>query len=303
MKKHKKYEEYTMKNVKKIKNTHAIFFNTIDAVDRRKDEEFLINYEVLDNDYDQDDTVRYYFNSLGYRSDEFTKHHDGEHILFAGCSETEGQGGNLESLWSHMVYKKLSETKKISGFFNLSRGGWGHDLIIANIIQYINTYGKPNKIYILFPNLSRDFEWKGVRDGEEFYNYIGKSPYYYLKNVRLADGTMKPNQGLKEQREQVVKFINLVKLFEEYCTSNNIDLVWSTYSIPDGENYKNLNIFKNFIEMSDAQKILSDYKDLIDEEVYSKKNLLWKRDGHSGYLYHYWWSQRFLGLIDTKDVS
>lgn len=302
MKKHKKYQEYTMKNVKKTKNTHAIFFNTIDTVDRREDEEFLINYEVLDKNYDQDDTVRYYFNSLGYRSDEFTKHHDGEHILFAGCSETEGQGGNLDSLWSHMVYKKLSETKKISGFFNLSRGGWGHDLIVANIMQYINAYGKPDKIYVLFPNLSRDFIWHKAWDGEEYYSYIGKSPYYYLNTVKLADGKIKPKQSLEEQRERIVNFINLVKLFEEYCISNNIELIWSTYSIPDGENYKTLNVFKNFIEMSDAQEILSKHKDLIDEEVYNKKNLLWKRDGHSGYLYHYWWSQRFLGLIDLDDV-
>jgi hypothetical protein len=302
MKKHKKYEEYTMSNVKKTKNTHAIFFNTVDAVDRKKEEEFLLNYELLDKDYEQDDTVRYYFNSLGYRSDEFTKDHDGEHILFSGCSETEGQGGNLESLWSYMVYKKLSETKKISGFFNLSRGGWGHDLIIANIIQYINTYGKPNKIYVLFPNLSRDFVWQGLRDEEEFYDHRAQSPYYFLKTVTFADGTVKPKQSLKEQREQIIKFINLVKLFEEYCISNNIELIWSTYSIPDGENYKNLNVFKNFIQMSDAYEILSKYKDLIDDEVHNRKNLLWKRDGHSGYLHHYWWSQRFLGLIDTDNV-
>lgn len=302
MKKHKQYEEYTMKNVKKSKNTHAVFFNMVDAVDRRKEEEFLISYEVLDKDYDQDDSVRYYFNSLGYRSDEFTKFHDGEHILFAGCSETEGMGGNLDSCWSHMVYRKLSETKKISGFFNLSRGGWGHDLIIANIMQYINTYGKPNKIYILFPNLSRDFEWQGWDNEEECYDHKAKSPYYYLKDTKFADGTIKLRQGLKEQREQIIKFINLVKLFEEYCISNSIDLIWSTYSIPDGENYKNLNVFKNFIQMSDGNKILSSHKDLIDEEVYSKKNLLWKRDGHAGYLHHYWWSQRFLGLIDTDDV-
>ena len=126
-------EEYKMKSVYKDLFNHAIFFNTIDKADRRKEEEFLIDLEIINKYYDQDDSVRYYFNSLGYRSDEFTKFHDGEHILFAGCSETEGMGGALESCWSYMTYKKLSETKNVSGFFNLSKGGWGHDVIISNI--------------------------------------------------------------------------------------------------------------------------------------------------------------------------
>lgn len=302
MKKQKLHEEYTMKNVHKDRNTHAVFFNTIDSVHRRKEEEFLIETEVIKKEYDQDDSVRYYFNSLGYRSDEFKNFHHGEHILFAGCSETEGWGGNLESCWPYMVYKKLSETKKISGFFNLSRAGWGHDIIIANIIQYINAYGKPNKIYILFPELSRDFEWDGLFDEKEKYVHINKTPYYFLKDMTFHNGKIKKRQSLEEQRNLVVKFINLIKLFEEYCVSNDIELAWSTHSIPDSENYKALDVFKKFIEMPDYNDIIPKYKDLFDEELYSKKNLLKKRDGHMGYLFHYIWSQKFLGLLDTNDV-
>jgi len=302
MKNQKLDEEYTIKNVYKDLNNHAVFFNTIDTVDRGKEEEFLILGEVLNKKYDQDDSVRYYFNSLGYRSDEFTKFHDGEHILFAGCSETEGMGGNLESLWAYMVYKKLSETKKISGFFNLSRGGWGHDVIIANIIQYINEYGKPNKIYMLLPELSRDFKWLGIFDETEKYTYINKTPYYALKDTIKSNGKIKERQGLEEQRNLVVKFINLLKLFEEYCVSNDIEFVWSTHSFPDGENYENLGVFKNFIKMPHPRNLILKYNNLVDEELYNKKNLLDKRDGHRGYLFHYQWSQKFLGLVDTNNV-
>jgi hypothetical protein len=295
MKKSKLHEEYSMKNVYKDRNNHAVFFNTIDMVDREKEEEFVIWGEVLKKNSDQDDSVRYYFNSLGYRSDEFTKFHDGEHILFAGCSETEGVGGALESCWSYMVYKKLSETKKISGFFNLSRAGWGHDVIIANIIQYINAYGKPNKIYMLLPELSRDFEWLGLCEEKEHYLYLNKTPYYTLKNAILPNGKMKERQGLEEQRNLIAKFIILLKLFEEYCISNNIEFVWSTHSFPDAENYKNLGVFKNFIQMPGSDDIISKSKDLFNKELYNKKDLLDKRDGHKGYLFHYQWSQRFLG--------
>jgi len=302
MKKNKLHQEYTMKNVYKDRNNHAVFFNTIDMVDREKEEEFVIWGEVLEDNSDQDDSVRYYFNSLGYRSDEFTNFHDGEHILFAGCSETEGMGGSLESCWSYMVYKKLSETKKISGFFNLSRAGWGHDVVIANIIQYINAYGKPNKIYMLLPELSRDFKWLGLSDETENYLYMCKTPYYSLKDTILANGKMKERQGLEEQRSLIAKFIILLKLFEEYCISNNIEFVWSTHSLPDSENYKNLGVFKNFIEMPSVDDIISESKDLLDKELYNKKDLLNKRDGHRGYLFHYNWSQKFLSLIDTNSV-
>lgn len=298
----KKWKEYTMKKVHKFTHNHAIFFNTIDTIDRKKEEEFLINLEVVNKHYDQDDSVRYYFNSLGYRSDEFTKFHEGEHVLFAGCSETEGVGGNLDSCWSYITYKKLSETGKLSGFFNLSRAGWGHDVIIANVMQYINTYGKPSKIYMLLPNLSRGFEWDGLHDEAEIYYHSQKTPYFFFNETILPDGRIRDRQSLEEQRITMVSFINLLKLFEEYCISNNIELVWSTWVLPDGENYKSLNVFKNFIQMQPPNEIILKGKILFDSGIYTKKNLLNKRDGHLGYLNHYWWSQRFLGLIDTDDV-
>jgi len=302
MKDSRKLKEYKMNKIHKNINSHAIFFNTVDSMSRKKEEKFFIDGEVLEPHYSQDDSVRYSFNSLGYRSDEFTRFHDEEHVLFAGCSETQGMGGALESCWSYMTYKKLSDTKKISGFFNLSSAGWGHDVIIANIIQYVNTYGKPSKIYMLLPNLSRGFCWDGLNNEEETYHYSQKTPYFSLDNTILSDGKVVDRQNLGEQRISIVNFINLLKLFEEYCLSNKIELIWSTWCAPDGQNYKNLNVFKNFIQMEEGDEIILKGKNLFDSEMYSKKNLLNKRDGHRGYLYHHWWSQRFLGLIDTDDA-
>lgn len=300
MKSRKKFEEYKMKKVHKTKNTHAVFFNTVDSLDRKEEEEFLISTETLNNNYDQDESVRYYFNSLGYRSDEFTKFHDGEHVLFSGCSETEGWGGSLDSCWSYMVYTELSKTKKMSGFFNLSRGGWGHDVIIPNIIEYIKTYGKPSKIYMLLPNFSRSFDWSDWDNEEERYEYITKTTYYSLNDVVLPSGKLVERQGLKEQRNSMVNFINLVKLFEEYCISNNIKLIWSTYVPEDEENYNNLKVFKNFIKMSDTKESILNSNHILTKSKNKEKNLLAKRDGHYGYFYHYWWAQTFLGIVDTK---
>lgn len=296
-------KQYLMGKIKKTKHTHAVFFNTIDTVARSEDEEFKIYGEMYDEKLDKTNSVRYSFNSLGFRSDEFTDVHNGEHILFSGCSEAEGVGDNIESCWPYMVYQKLSEAKHLSGFFNLSRSGWGHDVIIPNIIEYINTYGKPDKIYILFPNLSRDFEWKGVDSEEESYVYSTKTPYFLNKNIMLSDGTKREKQGLEEQRKLIVKFVVLVKLFEEYCMSNDIKLVWSTWSIMDGQNYEGLNVFKSFIEMSSTKEMILMADILIDKESNSKKNLLRKRDGHHGYFYHSMWAQKFLGWEDTYNTK
>ena len=268
-------KKYLMQSILKNPYSSALFFNKIDHQVRDEEEEFWIHGEEPDKECSQDDTVRYYFNSLGFRSDEFIKNHNGKHILFAGCSETEGYGGNLESSWPYMVYSELCKKEKISGFFNLSKGGWGHEIIISNIMAYINDYGKPDKIYILLPNIGRIYQWEDSDDGKEKYLY----KYFFSDTVREKDKKTRANAPLRtltveEQRNIFVTFTLLMKLFEDYCISNNIELFWSTWDYSDAVNYDNANIFKNWNA---------------------------KRDGHHGYFHHYLWAQHFLGKIDTKD--
>lgn len=293
-------QEYIMKKISESKNMNALFFNKIDSVVRSKEEEFLINSEKILPEFIGDDKVRYYFNSLGFRSDEFLENHTGKHVLFAGCSETEGFGGNLEDCWSHMVYTELCKKEKISGFFNLSRAGWGNEIIIANIIQYISRYGKPDKIYMLLPNLSRMFEYVGQEENLETYRHTQLTPYWSQKEVKGNDGEKRKRQTLEHQRNMIPSFLILMKLFEEYCMSNNIKLVWGTWAQEDGANYKNLNVFNSFIKLPDHADVLLKSKNFLPKDKEKRKHLLKKRDGHHGYLYHYMWAQSFLGLLDTK---
>ena len=55
-----------------------------------------------------DKSVEYNLNEDYFRSDNFKKEHDGLHILFSGCSESEGVGANIEYAWTHILYKKIS---------------------------------------------------------------------------------------------------------------------------------------------------------------------------------------------------
>ena len=313
-------KKYLMQPILENSKSRALFFNKIDNQVRTKEEEFLIDSEHLNKEYNQDDTVRYYFNSLGFRSDEFIKNHNGKHILFAGCSETEGCGGNLESSWPYIVYGELCKKEKISGFFNLSKAGWGHEVIISNIMAYINNYGKPDAIYILLPNMGRIYQWEDSSDDKEhyFYKYFFADTvkqknqelykYFFADTVKKKDQERGPNARyltrkltVEEQRNVFATFTILMKLFEDYCISNNIELFWSTWDYSDAINYSNVNIFKKFIKFITQKEFIAKNQNFFINETKTNKNWNFKRDGHHGYFYHYSWAQQFLGKIDTKD--
>lgn len=293
--------DYLMKPVKNEWNNHATFFNEMDTQYRLPEEEFLTSGETILPIFKDDDNVRYYFNSMGFRSDEFTDHHDGEHVLFTGCSEGEGVGGNIDSSWTHIIYTELSKKTKLSGFFNLSRAGWGHEAIIPNVIEYINKYGKPDKIYMLLPNIARKFKWLDDEKDFERYRHVLYTPFWAKNDIIDKNGITRTRQTVEDQRSMIPPFVILVKLFEEYCTSNNIKLVWSTWSEPDHDNYKTLNVFKNFVTFPTSTEIILEGRNFVIEDDYKMKTLFAKRDGHHGYFYHYKWAQVFLGLVDTKN--
>ena len=93
-----------------------------------------------------------------YRCDEFTKEHNGKHVIFAGCSFTAGEALEKEETWAYKVHQKMQGT---SGFFNIGVSGLSVTDIIDQVLKYIHNYGNPDEIYILFPNASRDLEYCG----------------------------------------------------------------------------------------------------------------------------------------------
>ena len=97
----------------------------------------------------------YKLNSQNFRSDEFITEHSGKHILFAGCSHTFGQGNLLKDVWSHKLYEELEGEK--SGFFNLGTPGATYSEIAGQVLSYIAYYGVPDIVFILLPDLYREF--------------------------------------------------------------------------------------------------------------------------------------------------
>jgi hypothetical protein len=129
-----------------------------------------------------------------YRCDEFTKDHDGKHVIFAGCSFTSGEALEPEETWAYKTHQRMSGT---SGYYNIGVSGLSITDIVDQIFKYIYNYGNPDEIYILFPNASRDLEYCG-NDYKHVQLMVWRS-YSWL---------------------------------EQYCKSNNIKLYSFTWEIP-----------------------------------------------------------------------
>jgi len=72
-----------------------------------------------------------------------------------------------EFLWAHKLYTSISHSTKTSGYFNLGKPSASMSDIINLINEYIIRYGKPDYLFILFPEPERDM-WNGVEAAIRF---------------------------------------------------------------------------------------------------------------------------------------
>jgi hypothetical protein len=165
-------------------------------------------------------------NSLGFRSDEFKNNHDGLHVIFNGCSVTEGDGLNLEEMWSKKLYNKISNINKVSGYYNIASSGTSIVNQIIMFFKYFKQYGNPD---IIFFNMTENFRFY------VYENNTYKSAFYSKESLPL---------------------LNLICyqyyfMLDHYCKTNNIKLFTFTwageaegYSKKESKEYDNA--FKSF---------------------------------------------------------
>ncbi len=234
----------------------------------------IFMFEMMGKPPIDDLSVDYKYNNEGFRSDNFTDIHSKRHILFSGCSEGEGIASPLNTMWNKIVYDNINKDEQYSGFFNVAIDNFGFHKIVFNVINYISKYGKPDEIILLMPDVCRLNQWDTDSDN------------YYQIWVNPNDLSTKVDQ--EKFMNAIIEFVPFMKLFESYCDSNNINLVWSTWSNLEGRVFAMLNTFKHFFEI--------DYS--IDTAVDNSNQI--RRDGHQGAYYHDLWAQNFLKRI--KDV-
>ncbi len=245
-----------------------------------------------------DNSVKYLYNSMGFRCDEFKKEHSDTHILFSGCSETEGVGDNIENNWSYLLFNKINQKIKTTGYFNLGKSSSGFNRIINDVIVYTQKYGKPDIIFILFPNIARWTEWISDDVG---YKSIGVAPNNNKKEKVDIDTT-----SIKQQRDLILQFVLLIRLLELYCKDNDIKLYWSSWDITEENNYNNLqsiNSFNRFVNFNLELFINKILKEATEQEkIIKEKNYIFRRDGHLGQVFHNHFAEKFFNyFIEEND--
>lgn len=243
-----------------------------------------------------DGTVTYVYNSDFFRCDEFGTYKSKYHIVFGGCSETEGVGGNLDQTWSHKVYSDLKEKYDIGGYYSLGQSGNGWHKIALSLIEYVNRYEKPTHFFVLLPNIGRNYYW----------NKKGQRWVYDQKYVDLGwenSPHEKENMfDVDEHKKQFIEFAVGWKIFQGYCNTNNIKILYSTW---DNSENNNLTLYdnhlKNFHSMNDNDE-LQKFIEKKYPTLKLPKNALKKRDGHRGDIVHEYWKECFIKEIEKRGM-
>jgi hypothetical protein len=159
-------------------------------------------------------------NSSGFRSDEFTKEHDGKHILFSGCSETWGDGNYIEDVWAYKVYEEISKNVKTSGFFNLGFPGTSIAHEIFYIFKYINTYGMPDAIFFFMPNATR---------------FMTIDPNHGKGTAGIGSSMMGDGMSPDDFSQKFILYITyeLYSMLHTLCEQTGTKLISSSWSVED----------------------------------------------------------------------
>lgn len=237
------------------------------------------------------------FNSLGFRSEEFSNTHLGEHILFAGCSETFGVGLSLTETWSYKLFKKISELRETSGYYNLSDGGIGFATIIPNIFKYCLDYGNPSTIFVNLPNVLR------------FYTFID-GVYHYDSSIERSLGLAFRDTDSRqaEFHKYYILYYQYYLMLEAFCVTNKINLFSFSWDINSHDQKEKVlctqDIFKEFgfdtFYQVDKDKLYLYVEEWIKNNKDYEDLAITARDNqHSGIAINDFWSEMmFKSYID-----
>lgn len=182
----------------------------------------------------------YKINRHGFRSQHFKNlNKEDINILYSGCSWTFGMGLPEEYMWTSILSNKLkSLNDKNIESFNIGYRAFSIGLIIKNVMSFIRTYGKPNYLFIVFPDSGRDFIFNKYNNSysavdPRYFEYISEFYSDYAKSYNYETN--------------ILKYCELIKMLEDFCIESNIKFLWTTWYYPDYEIYKNVG-FENLID-------------------------------------------------------
>lgn len=186
----------------------------------------LIDFETVPFNKDKKDFDRETFNGFRCDTPPEDKIHEGSHILFAGCSITWGEGLFKEETWPYLAYQEIAKVEKTSGFFNIGFPGLSITQICFWLFKYFDTYGNPDTLFLFLPTPDRFITAFG--DGHP-----------QLGGALLEEGEANTLSSTKLVCRHYS--LEVYKMLEIYCLSNNIRLITSSWS-SESHDQKDMNV-------------------------------------------------------------
>lgn len=239
--KDKKYYDYIIKS---LSAEGYLFFSDYSTQWSKKQECHISDYiHYSEEKYFDGPDFKYFINEDGFRSKSFLEFNSNNiNILFLGCSITQGVGLPDECMWTTKLVNKIKNDipdKQIDQY-NLSIAGAGIDLIVKNLITFLNTVGKPDYVFAYFPQISRSIIW----DKHEYINV--HYPHKHLNNYTEKEDKFGENYVTEDRLLHTTTLIHMMELI---CNLSGIKLVWSTWYHDQFKTIKEIN-FNNYFELN-----------------------------------------------------
>lgn len=281
----------------------ALFEDVIPWPDPDKNDEY---YNLSNTKLSFDNSFTYNLGALKFREPKLNK--DAE-ILAVGCSNSFGVGLPYELSWPATVSKALNVK-----YSNISQPGTSVMHEIMNIFHYCKAFGNPKIILCMFPNFERS---RMFVDNKTTYSKEATEknpqPYDIFTNALQSRPNFLKLPVAKDEliSEQQAFYYNTLFIFilEQYCRSNQIKLIWSTWG--DHDNFDLM--FKETYEYyeSDSQKLFienvyncKNHESLRNQhpKIFDKAADVYSQNPHPGVHWHQHVSEFFVNKI-KEDLS
>lgn len=269
-----------------------IILNKLFSLNPKNTEMKLLPYEKRMG-IEPDEKITYKLNKHGLRSDNYKKKHNGLHILFAGDSSVEGGSNSIDNIWTTILYNKIKESEKVSGYYSIGLSGLGIQTIVQQILIYIEEYGKPDYIFAMYPDFFRYFKWDKTAERWKFAISAETLDGHVLK--RSDDTHSLIWQKLfnteevseDEERSILINHILLLRIFESFCNIMNIKYIWSTWDQINEESLLKTELFNNIISVMNKEELEEYFKSHPDEPKIARDNF------HHGIAYNKFWANKY----------
>ena len=235
--------------------------------------------------------VTYTLNYDGFRTKHFNQFDNNKDtILFAGCSWTFGEGLPEEYTWPSLVAKNFTSPD----FYNIGYMGMSISHIIKSVYSFIRKYGKPNYLFICFPDIQRNLMYS-----EKIESYI--KAYANTTFIGSQDKDREKYTINYQDEDNLLIATSQISALEDYCQEAGIKLVWTTWVYRDYDVFKMLG-FKflmdpdiGFVQCNPSyNKSNSPYYENPDDFPYWEE----ARDGaHPGTAWTHFISNRFISTV------